>query len=60
MVSVIRGLDPDGNDFPALLTRLKTACGAGGAIKDAAIEVQGKHLDRIRTELQSIGYRVKG
>lgn len=60
MVSVIRDLDPDGNDLPALLTRLKTICGAGGAIKDEVIEVQGKHLDRIRIELQTIGYRVKG
>lgn len=60
MVTVIRGLDPDGNDFPALLTTLKTNCGAGGTIQDDAIEIQGKQLDRVRTELQRIGYKVKG
>lgn len=59
MVTVIRNLDADGNDLPALLTQLKTACGAGGTIHDGEIEIQGKHLDRIRTTLQNIGYNVK-
>ena len=59
MVTVIRGLDPDGNDLPTLLTRLKTVCGAGGSIQEGNIEIQGRHLDRLRGELQAIGYRVK-
>ena len=58
-VTVIRGLDPDGNDLPELLTRLKTKCGAGGTIQDGHIEIQGRHTDTIRKELQTIGYRVK-
>lgn len=58
-VTVIRNLDPDGNDFPALLTRLKTACGAGGTIQQDTIEVQGKHLDRVSGELKKLGYKVK-
>ncbi len=59
-VTVIRGLDPEGNDLPGLLTKLKTACGAGGSCQDDAIEIQGKQLDRVRSELQRIGYKVKG
>ena len=60
MVTVIRGLDPDDNDLPELLTQLKTKCGAGGTIQEDAVEIQGKHIDRLRTELQAIGYKVKG
>lgn len=59
-VTVIRGLAPDGNDLPELLTLLKNKCGAGGSIQDDGIEIQGKHLDRLRKELQVIGYKVKG
>lgn len=59
-VTVIRDLDPVGNDLPALLTKLKTACGAGGALKDGVMEIQGRNLEGVRAELQKIGYRVKG
>ncbi len=60
MVTVIRGLPADGNDLPALLTRLKSACGAGGTVKEDGLEIQGDHRLRIREELEKIGYRVKG
>ncbi|MEZ6129676.1 MAG: translation initiation factor [Planctomycetaceae bacterium] len=60
MVTVVRGLDASGNDLPALLTRLKTVCGAGGCLQDERIEIQGRQVDRVRSELQSIGYQVKG
>ncbi|MGB4708286.1 MAG: translation initiation factor [Fuerstiella sp.] len=60
MVTVIRGLAPLGNDLPALLTKLKNSCGAGGCLQEEEIEIQGKHLDRVRSELQKIGYKVKG
>lgn len=59
-VTVIRGLAAQDNDLPSLLTRLKTVCGAGGTLQEESIEIQGRHLDRVRTELQAIGYRVKG
>ncbi len=60
VVTVVRGLPADGNDLAGLLTQLKNACGAGGTLKDDAIEVQGRHLDRVRETLERIGYRVKG
>jgi len=60
VVSVIRGLAAADNDLPALLTRLKNACGAGGTIEGDEIAVQGEHLPRIRTILEEIGYRVRG
>jgi translation initiation factor 1 len=60
MVTVVRGLAADDNDLPALLSRLKTACGAGGTLKDDLLEIQGDHLPRVRALLQEIGYRVRG
>lgn len=59
VVTVVRNLDPAGNDLDALAARLKTQCGTGGTIKDGAIELQGDHLDRADEALKSIGYRTK-
>lgn len=59
MVTVIRGLADDDNDRQSLLTRLKTVCGAGGTLQEDCIEIQGRHLDRVQSELQVMGYRVK-
>ena len=59
-MTVIRGLAATENDLASLLTRLKNSCGAGGTITDDALEIQGSHLDRVRTELQEIGYKVRG
>jgi translation initiation factor 1 len=58
LATVVRGLD--GADLPELMTKLKNACGAGGTIKEGAIEIQGCHLAQIRETLEKIGYRVKG
>ena len=59
-VTVIRGLAAADNDLPELLTRLKTACGAGGNLNEDDLEIQGRHLDRVRTLLTEIGYKTKG
>ena len=60
MVTVVRGLSPEENDLAELLTKLKSTCGAGGAIKADVLEIQGKQLDAVRKVLSEIGYRVKG
>lgn len=60
IVTVVRGLSSEDNDLATLLTRLKTICGAGGTIQESDLEVQGSHLERVRQELTSIGYKVKG
>jgi translation initiation factor 1 len=60
VVTMVRGLSGEGNDLPALLTQLKTACGAGGTLKQDELEIQGRHCDRIRQVLAKIGYRIKG
>ncbi len=60
LVTVIRGLPAEGNDLGALLAKLKTACGAGGTLKDQLLEIQGNHLERVRDLLTELGYRVRG
>ena len=60
VVTLVRGLPTEENDLPALLGRLKAACGAGGTIKDQLLEIQGNHLERVRDLLRERGYRVRG
>ena len=59
VVTVIRGLSAEGNDLPALLSRLKSQCGAGGTIEESSLEIQGEHIDRVRDILSELGYAVK-
>lgn len=59
VVTVIRGLDPVGNNLVDLATRLKSACGAGGTVKDGQVELQGDHLGRAQLALESLGYKTK-
>jgi translation initiation factor 1 len=59
LVTVVAGLDPAETDLNALAARLKTACGAGGTVKDGCIELQGDHLRAAERALQAIGYKVR-
>lgn len=59
-VTVVRGLAAEGDHLTGVLSALKTACGAGGTVKDGEIEIQGRQLDRVRKILIHAGYRVKG
>lgn len=59
MMTVIRGLTAEDAGLPALLKRLKNACGAGGTITEDGLEIQGTQVDRVRTELQAMGYKIK-
>jgi translation initiation factor 1 len=58
-VSVITGLPLTGDTLEDLATRLKKLCGAGGAVRDGTIEIQGDHRDRLVAELQKLGYDAK-
>jgi translation initiation factor 1 len=59
LVTVIAGLALEQNDLHDLATRLKTACGAGGTVKDGQIELQGDHVTVAERTLQAIGYKTK-
>ena len=58
-VSVVTGLPLAGAGLEELATRLKKLCGAGGAVKDGVIEIQGDHRDRLVAELCKLGYDAK-
>ncbi len=59
MITVVAGLEEPATDLGELLSKLKSACGAGGSIKDDALEIQGDHSERVRSTLKTLGYRVK-
>jgi translation initiation factor 1 len=58
-VTLVRGLALDAAALTALGKQLKTACGAGGTVKDGVIEVQGDHCDKLIAALTSQGFVVK-
>ena len=58
-VSVVQGLPLSTPELEALATELKKLCGAGGAVKDGTIEIQGDHRDRLVQALQKKGYDAK-
>ena len=58
-VTVIGGLNHDPATLEALLKKLKQQCGAGGALKDGELEIQGDHRERIAAALVGMGYKVK-
>ncbi len=57
LVTIIDGLDADGNDLPALASTLKARCGVGGTVKDGVIELQGDRLDAAEAALRALGYK---
>jgi translation initiation factor 1 len=58
-VSVISGLPLSAAALEELATRLKKLCGAGGAVREGVIEIQGDHRDRLVAELSKLGYDAK-
>jgi translation initiation factor 1 len=57
VVTVVRGLPR--RDLDAVAKDLKRLCGAGGAVKDDTVEVQGDHREKVAVRLETQGYRVK-
>ena len=58
-VTVVRGLDLDGEALAAYGRKLRSACGTGGTVKDGIVEVQGDHVERVVALLQADGRIVK-
>jgi translation initiation factor 1 len=59
VVTVIRGLRLPDAALAELTAELKRVCGAGGTVKDDAIEIQGDQRERIAERLRALGHRVK-
>ncbi len=58
-VTLVRGLDLDTDALAALGKRLRTACGAGGTLRDGVLEIQGDHCERVIALLAAEGFSVK-
>jgi translation initiation factor 1 len=58
-VTVVRGLALDAEALTDLASELKKSCGAGGAVKDGAIEIQGDRRDRVVELLVKRGIAAK-
>lgn len=58
-VSCITGVPLSGEKLEALARQLKQRCGAGGAVKDGVIEIQGDHRETLVLELKKLGYSAK-
>lgn len=58
-VTVIYGLQHTPATYKDLLAALKTACGAGGTLKENELEIQGDQRDKVAEKLYALGYKVK-
>jgi translation initiation factor 1 len=58
-VTVVTGLPVSGEALEQLAGQLKRSCGAGGAVRDGRIEIQGEQRDRVVAELMKLGYDAK-
>jgi translation initiation factor 1 len=59
IVTVVSGLPGRRDDVAALAKALKSACGAGGTVKDGVLELQGDHRNRVEAALAARGLKSK-
>jgi translation initiation factor 1 len=59
-VTVIYDLPDNATFLKELAQELKRACGTGGAVAEATVELQGDLRDRVREVLAAKGFVVKG
>ncbi len=58
-VTLVRGLALDADALAALGKALRSACGAGGAVKDGVLEIQGDHRERVAAWLVERDFKVR-
>jgi len=59
MMTIIYGVDSHDLDIQALITKMKSKCACGGAIKDGKIELQGDHRTKVKETLEKMGFTVE-
>lgn len=58
-VSLVKGVLEQPAELKKIAKKLKQACGTGGTVKDGVIEVQTDDRDKLKAELEKMGYTVK-
>jgi translation initiation factor 1 len=58
-VTTVFDVPLDDDALRELAAKLKQRCGTGGTVKDGRIEIQGDQRERIVTELEKLGFKVK-
>lgn len=58
-VTVVSGFEASAATLTDLAKKLKNHCGAGGAVKEDTIEIQGDCGDKIQQFLVDLGYKAK-
>lgn len=58
-VTLVSGIEGGEVVLASLAKVMKARCGAGGTVKDGAIEIQGDHVQTLLALLSSAGYRPK-
>ncbi len=58
-VTVVYGLQHSTSTLKELLILLKETCGAGGALKEDELEIQGDQREKVAEKLKALGYKVK-
>jgi translation initiation factor 1 len=59
VVTVVSGLPGTPGEVAALARLLKAACGAGGTVKDGALELQGRQQETVEAALRARGLKWK-
>jgi translation initiation factor 1 len=59
VVTVVKPFYLKENDLKALLKTLKKKMGTGGTIKEDSLEFQGEVTENLKTQLETLGYRLK-
>ena len=59
IVTIIKGLEHNGDILKELTKELKKKCGSGGSFKDQVILIQGDKREIIQKTLSQKGYNVK-
>lgn len=56
VMTIITGIEDPSIDAKRLLTRLKSKCACGGALKEGHIELQGDHVRKVVGVLAEMGF----
>jgi len=57
LVTVVSDLPGRPAEIASLAKSLKSACGAGGTVKDGSLELQGDHRERVEAALAALGVK---